>query len=158
MDGWFNNRLDALGPAIQPAPTQPPASAAPAGAAVLAPRRPEVVWLAQPPTPPGFTARDLAELERWASAERRVALCSGESSAFAMLYVGPTPWASWAVTRQDGAVLVWNCVSLADLGRFACMAAALAAVAGAGLEEGWDADANVIPFAAAAFRLAVSAR
>jgi hypothetical protein len=117
----------------------------------------EVIWLPQRQAAPGFTARDRAELHRWESAGRRVVLCDWETVPFAMLHDGATPWASWAVAREEGAVLVWNCVSLEDLGRFDCMADALSAVLGAVEEEGWQAGSNVIPFAAARARLDVHA-
>lgn len=118
------------------------------------PRQADVIWLPQRTVEPGFTARDRAELERWASAGRRIVLCDGESAPFAMLHDGASPWASWAVARQDphegGAVLVWNCVSLEDLGRFGCMADALSAAMGAAEDGGRQAVSNIIPFAARA--------
>ena len=125
-------------------------------------RQAEVIWLSQPLAEPGFTARDRAELERWASTGRRVVLYDWETVPFAMLHDGATPWASWAVAREHGvreggSVLVWNCVSLEDLGRFGCMADALAAVLGAALDEGWQAASNIIPLAAARARLAAHA-
>lgn len=117
-------------------------------------RQAEVIWLPQRSVAPGFTARDRAELDRWASADRRLVFCDGDGAPFAMLHDGATPWASWAVARQDGAVLVWNCVSLEDLGHFASMADALSTVLGAFKDESLQAS-NIIPFAAARARLGV---
>jgi hypothetical protein len=55
-----------------------------------------------------------------------------EPSDFAQLYEGSAAWASWAIARQDGLLLVWDCVTLADIGRFGRMADALAALSGVG--------------------------
>ncbi len=97
---------------------------------------------------PGFTRRDLAELEGWARGERSFTLEEGEAGPFAMLYPRAMPWAAWGVARQDsggadGSVLVWDCVTLADLGRFACMQEALAAMPGAAADDGRCAPSNV---------------
>lgn len=75
----------------------------------------------------GFTSRDLAELESWETKDRSATLCHGETGPFAMLYDGAL-WASFAVVRQGGELLVWDCVTFADIGRFASMRDALAAL------------------------------
>ncbi len=77
-----------------------------------------------------FTPRDLAELTRWAGEERRFALHEDGSDMFALLYSGAAPWASWGVAREGDAVLLWNCVSLADVGCFRSMVEALAVLPG----------------------------
>ncbi|MGI4798153.1 MAG: hypothetical protein ACRYF2_18700 [Janthinobacterium lividum] len=75
-----------------------------------------------------FTARDRSDLEAWMAADRRVSMCASEFGVFAMLYRGGAPWAAWGVVRQERTVLVWDCVTLADIGRFPSMFDALAAL------------------------------
>lgn len=112
----------------------------------------QIIFLSQRAAKPGFSPRDLAELERWSSGERRFALDDGEAGPFATLYFGRLPWASWAVARQDGEVLVWNCITLGDLGRFACMSDALAAIRNEPEAEIIQVPSNIIPFTAARAR------
>lgn len=75
-----------------------------------------------------FTPRDRADLSDWSARGYRVAMCSSEMGAFAMLYQDGAPWASWGLVRQGREILLWDCVTLADIGRYRSMAAALAAV------------------------------
>lgn len=75
-----------------------------------------------------FTARDRGDLEEWMAAGRHVSMCVCEFGVFAMLYRGGAPWAAWGVVRQERTVLVWDCVTLADIGRFPSMFDALAAL------------------------------
>jgi hypothetical protein len=85
-----------------------------------------------------FTARDLLEFERWRAGERRIEVDGCENDGpgqFAMVYDGEQSWASWAIARENGKVLVWDCVTLSDLGRFECMHQALAALLGHADEE-----------------------
>lgn len=66
------------------------------------------------------------------AADLRIALCSCDMGAFAMLYQNGSPWASWGIVRQDRTVLLWDCVTLGDIGRFPTMIDALRAVPVAG--------------------------
>ena len=75
-----------------------------------------------------FTARDRGDLEEWMATDRRVSMCACEFGVFAMLYRGGASWAAWGVVRQERTVLVWDCVTLADIGRFPSMFDALAAL------------------------------
>ncbi|RZM34314.1 MAG: hypothetical protein EOP67_17740 [Sphingomonas sp.] len=75
-----------------------------------------------------FTARDRSDLEQWMTAGRRVSMCACEFGAFAMLYRDDAAWATWGVVRQERTVLVWDCVTLADIGRFPSMFDALTAL------------------------------
>ncbi len=75
-----------------------------------------------------FTARDRSDLDGWVAADRRVSICACEFGVFAMLYRDGGSWASWGVVRQERTVLVWDCVTLADIGRFPSMYDALAAL------------------------------
>ena len=47
---------------------------------------------------------------------------------FAMVYRAGASWASWGVARQGRSGLLWDCVTLADIGRFPSMIDALAAL------------------------------
>lgn len=87
-----------------------------------------VVRLAVRPAPGGFSPFDMNELRRWERGERRVTLCEADTGRFAMLHDVSQVWASWAVIRQGHELLLWDCVSFADVGRFATMADALAAI------------------------------
>ena len=82
----------------------------------------------------GFSVRDLLEFQQWDSGGRRFEVdpCVDRSGLgqFAMIYHGDDPWASWALSRDGASVLVWDCVTLADLGRFANVRDALAALPG----------------------------
>ncbi len=84
----------------------------------------------QPRPAPGFTSRDLIELNGWETPDHRVEIDeAGEPlGQFAMMFQAGEPWASWAVSRDGATILVWDCVSLADIGRFETMQAALQAV------------------------------
>ena len=101
--------------------------------------------------PAGFTLRDRADLDDWSSDDHRVAVCASDMGPFAMLYEAGRPWASWGVVRQGRSVLLWDCVTLADIGRFASMIDALAAVP---IDTFLAPVANVIQFAAARGRAA----
>ncbi|GAC1342625.1 MAG: hypothetical protein NVSMB18_16970 [Acetobacteraceae bacterium] len=82
----------------------------------------------------GFTCRDLMEFARWPGRGRRVEVDEGAKcdslGQFAMIHEGSDPWASWAISREGGQVRLWDCISLADLGVFTSVAAALAALPG----------------------------
>ena len=93
-----------------------------------------------------FTPRDRFELERWADGERRVVVHEEQAETFALLYASELPWASWGLSRVDGKVLLWDCVSLEDIGRFGSVAEALSVVAG---EASAAPVCNVISFAQA---------
>lgn len=80
-----------------------------------------------------FTLRDRADLRDWSALGRRVSICSCEMGTFAMLYQGELRWASWGVVRREHTVLLWNCVTLIDIGRFSSMVEALDAIPVAGL-------------------------
>lgn len=80
-----------------------------------------------------FTLRDRADLDEWTASDRRVSLCSSETGTFAMLYLEGMRWASWGVVRQGRSVLLWDCVTLADVGQFPSMFDALAAIPDSGL-------------------------
>ena len=69
----------------------------------------------------GFSRLDRDELESWASSGRRVEYEDAWDAAnqFALIYRGGEPWSSWAVTRESTEILVWDCVTHHDLGRFA---------------------------------------
>lgn len=101
----------------------------------------------------GFTLRDREDLEEWANGDRSVSFCSSDTGSFAMLYQSGRPWASWGVVRQGRSVLLWDCVTLADIGRFSSMIDALAAVP---IDELAAPVTNVIHFAAARMRLAAT--
>ena len=75
-----------------------------------------------------FTLRDRADLDDWSSADIRISICSSDTGPFAMLYRAGQSWASWGVVRQGRSVLLWDCITLADIGRFPSMIDALAAV------------------------------
>ncbi len=87
----------------------------------------------QPRPAPGFTSPDLIELSNWGGPGQRVEIDqAGEPlGQFAMLFRGGAPWASWAISREGAMILAWDCVSLADIGRFETMRAALQALPGA---------------------------
>jgi hypothetical protein len=96
-----------------------------------------------------FTARDLLEFEHWRAGERRLEVDGSENDGlgqFAIVYDGEQPWASWAITRENGKVLVWDCVRLSDLGRFECMHQALAALPGQSRDPAPAIAAQVISF------------
>lgn len=91
----------------------------------------------------GFTWLDrqvLAELgETWS-----VSFSQSDTGPFATLYRDSATWASLGVVRQGDAVLVWNAVTLRDIGRFATMLDAASAI-----EERPDAAtpvSTVVPF------------
>ena len=70
------------------------------------------------PVPPSFTIRDRRELDMWSGVGRRAVIISCEIGNFAMLYDHGNSWASWGVVRQPRGILLWNCVSHADVDRF----------------------------------------
>ncbi len=89
----------------------------------------------------GLTGRDRLELLQWAARGCRVEI----EDALAMIYRGDEPWAAWAIGRDGERLLVWNCVTHADIGRFDTMPEALAALkAGPGAAPK-PAATNVIP-------------
>lgn len=99
--------------------------------------------------PAGFTCRDLMDLQRWDGEGRlEVDPVADRTGQYAMIYRGEEPWASWAITREGGRILVWDCVSLADIGRFNSMREALAAVPGSSGRHLPAPGATVIPFSA----------
>ena len=83
----------------------------------------------------GLSCRDLLDLEHWDSGGRRWQVvegsCNPELGRYVVIHAGNTAWASWGIGRDGGALLLWDCVSHADIGRFASMQAALAALSGA---------------------------
>lgn len=98
----------------------------------------------------GFTPRDRLDLQLWAQARhRRVEFHAYDDGQFALLYGSAEPWASWAVARQNGLVLVWDSVTLFDIGQFGSMERALAALPAAMAPVA----ANVIPFPLSRLRL-----
>ena len=101
----------------------------------------------------GFTLRDREDLEEWSSIHHRVSICTSDMGSFAMVYEAGRPWASWGVVRQGRSVLLWECVTLADIGSFPSMIDALAAVP---VDEFPSPVANVIQFAVARARTAGS--
>lgn len=127
MDTLIDLRLTSAGGAVNP------------GAAGCG----QVIWLEPRMSAQGFTARDRSELDRWSTADRRVVIWESDPAPFAMLYDGAFPWASWAVSRQNGALLAWDCISFDDIGRFDSMVEALAAIGGPG-QHGFDPPSNVI--------------
>lgn len=98
-----------------------------------------------------FTARDRSDLDEWMAAGRRVSMCACEFGVFAMLYRGGASWAAWGVVRQGRTVLVWDCVTLADVGRFPSMFDALAALP---ITQRAVSVPSVLPFAARQRRMA----
>ena len=66
--------------------------------------------------------------------------------AFALIYRGEEPWAAWAVGRDGDRLLVWNCVTHVDIGRFDTMTEALAALGERPCAAPKLAETNVIPF------------
>lgn len=108
----------------------------------------QIVWLPQRLAQAGFTARDRTELVQWGLQYGRDVVLDDDPAAFAMLYEGSTPWASWAVARQEGLLIVWDCVTFADIGRFGCMKDALATLSGHAPGDD-EPLSNVISFAAA---------
>ena len=78
----------------------------------------------------GLSVRDRAELGRWAARDRRLIFCPTETGEFSLIYNGPQPWASWGVTRQDGQIVVWDCITFADLCQAPTVTRALRAVEG----------------------------
>ena len=104
-----------------------------------------------------FTCRDLLELNEWDSRGRRVEVdrCEDLSGLgqFAMIYGHDEPWASWAVSREGARILLWDCITLADVGRFETMRETLAAVPGPWAAPAAVApEAEVIPFPASTGR------
>jgi len=96
-----------------------------------------------------FTRRDLLDFELWRSGECRVEVDRTENDGvaqFAMVYEGENSWASWAISREDRKVLVWDCISLADVGRFDCMHHALAALPGQEADPAPTMPAQIISF------------
>ena len=92
-----------------------------------------------------FTLRDREDLEDWSTADHLVSICSSDTGPFAMLYQAGRKWASWGVARQGRSVLLWDCVTLADIGVFPSMIDALAAVP---IDSLPSPVANVLQFAA----------
>ena len=109
--------------------------------------RGEIAWFVRRCDEPGFTARDRLELDRWMSGGCRTVVLDDDPSDYAMLYEGVTPWARWAVSRQDGRLVMWDCVTFADIGRFSSMVDALATISGSVPTMGEPA-CNVLPFVA----------
>ena len=82
------------------------------------------------PASPTFTLRDRAELGAWSGVGRRAVIISCDIGAFAMLYELGRSWASWGIVRQPRGILLWNCVSHADVDRFDTVADALETIEG----------------------------
>lgn len=81
----------------------------------------------------GFTADDLVIFQRLLVVGVRIEVHTddgGTGQQFAMIYQDLQPWASWAVCRTNWDILVWNCTTSADLGRFETMWEALAFLPG----------------------------
>ncbi len=100
-----------------------------------------------------FTLRDRCDLEGWVEPDRHMTIVSCDMGSFALLYRAGTPWASWGIARQDRVVVVWDCVSLTDIGRFPSMSDALA---GLPLPRSAIPAPSVLPFAATQRRCAAS--
>ena len=115
-----------------------------------------IIPFRKPPVSSGFTQEDLRTFRRWDGGHYRVEIDEGEPcetlGQFAMIYEGASCWASWAVGREGGGLVVWDCVSLRTLGRFASLRAALAAIPGAPAQGGWPCMAEIIAFDAAGGR------
>ena len=100
--------------------------------------------------PDGFSSAELVELAGWGGSGRRLELEAAVEGQFnfALIYQDQTPWASWGLGRDGADILVWDCITHADIGRFGTLGAALAAVP-AGRDRGRAApvrtSAEVIP-------------
>ena len=111
------------------------------------PFRPKLVLCWSSPTPlTDFTARDRITLEAWQrDAERhgysRVLIEPGapgtrpDGGSYALVYRSGWAWAAWGLARRDDTVLVWDCGSGADFGRFPTVQQALAALPSAGYRQ-----------------------
>lgn len=81
----------------------------------------------------GFTASDLMELYRWQPGGNRLEI--GEKfdglGQFAQVFKAGESWASWAISREDGQIRLWNSLTQADIGRFATVQEALGTLPGA---------------------------
>ena len=96
-----------------------------------------------------FTRRDLLDFELWHSDECRLDVDRTDNDGigqFALVFEGAKAWASWAISRDNGKVLVWDCVTMADLGRFDCMQQALAALPGQAADPAPMMAAQIISF------------
>lgn len=84
-----------------------------------------------------FTTADRLELLRWEARDQsgtRLAIHNRrpddppEVGEFASIYPPNAPWAAWGAVRQGRAISVWRSGDGRDIGRFATMGEALAAV------------------------------
>ena len=101
------------------------------------------------PPPSGFTGDDLRAFSHWEAGSNRVEIDDASDidpiGQFAMIYEGANPWASWAIGREGIQIVLWDCISLQTLGRFASVRAALAAIPGAPVQSDWQPMAEIIP-------------
>ncbi len=85
-----------------------------------------------------FTAADRAALLSWEANGQGIRLAihrrrdddPPEVGEFASIYQDDARWAAWGAARQGGAIRVWRARDGRDIGRFATMPEALAAVTG----------------------------
>ncbi len=87
----------------------------------------------------GLTIRDRMDVAVWRENARnfgydrlvvheRQAGDPPEVGSFLSVYKRGEPWSRWGVTRTEGGVLAWCCVTGADVGRFATVEEALLAL------------------------------
>jgi len=84
----------------------------------------------------GFNSRDLIALTCWMQRTdqhgyRRVLIEGGngeggpEEGGYVLIYAPHCDWASWGIARSNDELVIWNCGSGVDLGRFSAMLNAL---------------------------------
>ena len=84
----------------------------------------------------GFNSRDLIALTCWmqradAHGYRRVLIEGGtgeggpEEGGYVLIYPPQQDWARWGLARSGEQIVIWNCGTGADLGRFPTMLQAL---------------------------------
>lgn len=84
----------------------------------------------------GFNSRDLIALTCWMQRAdghgyRRVLIEGGtgrggpEEGGYVLIYAPQRDWARWGIARSGAQLVVWNCGTGADLGRFPTMLEAL---------------------------------
>lgn len=84
----------------------------------------------RPKATAGLSSRDLMVLSGWHIEGHGMSIEAGRDGmpSFAAISADQASWAIWGIVRQGAVVLVWNCVTHADLGRFDSMEAALMAL------------------------------
>ena len=98
------------------------------------PGRGQVLAFRALPTAAGFSSPDLIELLAWQADGRYLVIEPGmrgdapDQAGFALVYRDDEPWASWGISRQGMGILMWDCVTHADIGRFDGVQAALDAL------------------------------